>query len=65
MSIENERTIVKKLKADGLTLSKIAKKVDKSISWVNSRLKDEYLPKRRRATNLERDDFSDKIIRTI
>lgn len=62
MSIENERTIVKKLKADGLTLSEIAKKVDKSISWVNSRLKDEYLPKRRRTTTLERDDYSDKVI---
>jgi transposase len=50
MSIEEEQALVRSLHLGGLTIHEIALKVGKSASWVYTRLRDEYQPKRKRDT---------------
>lgn len=59
-NLEEEKILVASLRNEGMTLQDIANKLTKSIYWVNSRLDDKYMPKRRRATGLTDNSLSNQ-----
>lgn len=48
MSIDDEKVQVRLLRESGLTLTEIAKRLGRSIYWVNARLNQKYEPQRER-----------------